>query len=162
MWQSKNVSNNGVFPKWSRILQIQGNWWITEAWIGLNLKIWLSHVSSWHCGNMLFSHTRGGYVRGSNPFNVIKYFCHWIHRIHWKHLGKTPMTRISLSISGPQASFSLPDNLSVPYTTLPLIPQSSKSIWHPMAFVVWLSDSIFPQGVWLVSFDFFTYKQSWQ
>ena len=58
---------------------------ITEAWNRLNLKIWLSHVSSWHCGSMLVSDTRGGWLgRGSSPFTVIKYFCHWIQRIHWK------------------------------------------------------------------------------
>ena len=29
----------------------------------------LSHLSWWHCGSILFSYTRGGWVAGSSPFN---------------------------------------------------------------------------------------------
>ena len=36
-------------------------------------------------------------VAGLNPFNE-KYFCHWIQRIQWKHLGKTPFAWHLLSV----------------------------------------------------------------
>ena len=31
----------------------------------------LSHVSSWRCGSILISYTRGGWVAGSSPFSVM-------------------------------------------------------------------------------------------
>ena len=49
-----------------------GNLKITEPLIELNLKILSLHVSYWRCGSMLVSHTRGGCVAGSIPFNVMK------------------------------------------------------------------------------------------
>ena len=48
-----------------------GNLKITEAWIGLNLKILSLHVSCWCCGSILGSHAWGGCVAGSSPFTVI-------------------------------------------------------------------------------------------
>ena len=51
--------------------EISGNRKITEAWIGFNLKILSLHMSWWHCGSILVSHTRGGYVAGSSPFTVM-------------------------------------------------------------------------------------------
>ena len=68
------------------IQRIQGNWQITEAWIGLNLKIRLSRVSSWHCGSKLAS----GW-QGFKSFYWMTNFCHWIRWIQWKHLGKTQL-----------------------------------------------------------------------
>ena len=44
---------------------------ITDARIGLNLKILSLHMSCWHCGSILVPHTRGGYVAGSSPFTVM-------------------------------------------------------------------------------------------
>ena len=51
-----------------------GNLKITEAWIGLNLKILSLHVSCLCCGSILVSYTRGGCVAGSNPFTVMTNF----------------------------------------------------------------------------------------
>ena len=34
----------------------------------------LSHVSSWQCGSILISHTRGGCVADSSPFNCNQIF----------------------------------------------------------------------------------------
>ena len=49
----------------------------------------LSHMSCWHRGSIVVFYTR---VDRFDPFYCdCKYFCHWIQRIHWKHLGKTPM-----------------------------------------------------------------------
>ena len=62
-----------------------GNLKITEAWIGLNLKILSLHVSCWNCGSILVSHRRGGYVAGSSPFIVMT------NILSVKHLGRTPL-----------------------------------------------------------------------
>ena len=48
-----------------------GNLKITEALYGLNLKILSLHVSWWHSGSILVSHTRGGCVAVSSPFTVM-------------------------------------------------------------------------------------------
>ena len=48
-----------------------GNMKITEAWIGLNLKILFLHVSCWYCSSILVSHTRGGFMADFSPFTVM-------------------------------------------------------------------------------------------
>ena len=63
-----------------------GNQKITEAWIGLNLKI---HVSCWCYGSMLLSHTRAGCVAGLSPFTVMTNIFLSVNSV--KHLGKTPL-----------------------------------------------------------------------
>ena len=43
----------------------------------------------WCCGSILISYTTGGRFE---PFYCTdSYFCQWIHRIQWKHLGKTQL-----------------------------------------------------------------------
>ena len=37
--------------------------------------------------------------QGFESFYWMTYFCHWIQRIHWKHLGKTPMAGTKFSIA---------------------------------------------------------------
>ena len=51
----------------------------------------LSHVSCWCCGSMLVSYTRGGWVAGSSPFNVINFFVTEFAEFSEKHLAKTPV-----------------------------------------------------------------------
>ena len=51
----------------------------------------VSHVSCWRCGSMVVSYTRGGWVTGSNPFNVINFFVTEFTKFSEKHLGKTPL-----------------------------------------------------------------------
>ena len=49
-------------------------------------------MSYWCCGGILASYTRDGWVAGWSPFYCNdKYFCHWIQRIHWKHVRKTQL-----------------------------------------------------------------------
>ena len=43
------------------------------------------HVPYWHCGSIFVSYTRGARFE---PFKDV-YFCHQIHLIQGKHLGKT-------------------------------------------------------------------------
>ena len=84
--------DNGVFPK------LNGNS-VNLANSGNQINHWnmnwgscLSHVSSWCCGSILVSYTRGGRFE---PFYCNdKYFCHWIRWIQWKHLGKTQIVSI--------------------------------------------------------------------
>ena len=76
-WSLLGENSIGVFPKWVKFS-------LNSA----NSVPCLSPVSSWHCGSMLVTPTRGGCVAGSSPFTVINYFCHWIELIHWKHLEK--------------------------------------------------------------------------
>ena len=50
--------------------------WITEALIGVNLNIldiYLSHVSCWHCGNILVSSTRDDRFAGMTNIFVIEF-----------------------------------------------------------------------------------------
>ena len=49
------------------------------------------YVSWWRCGSMLVSYTRGGWVAGSSPFNVIIFFVTEFAEFSEKHLGKTPL-----------------------------------------------------------------------
>ena len=67
------LERNGVFLNRAELSLNSGNLKITEAWIGLNLKILSLHVSCWNCGSILFSHTKGGCVAGLSPFNVMAY-----------------------------------------------------------------------------------------
>ena len=49
----------------------------------------------WVCGWVVDSLSLTQEVLGSNPVILLfdfKFFCHWIQRIQWKHLEKTPMT----------------------------------------------------------------------
>ena len=45
--------------KFHWIQQIQGIWWITKAWIGVNLRILSVTSVFWLCGNFLVFYTRG-------------------------------------------------------------------------------------------------------
>ena len=53
------------------IQRIQGIWKSLKHELGSVKRSCISHVSCWHCGSILFSHTRGGYVAGSSPFTVM-------------------------------------------------------------------------------------------
>ena len=39
--------------------------------LGSVLRSCLSHVSCWHCGSIMVSYTRGGWVGGLNPFTLM-------------------------------------------------------------------------------------------
>ena len=64
--QLMEFSLNGTWIHW-----IQEIWKITEAWIGVNLKILSLTCDCWCCGSILVSYTRGGWVAGSSPFTVM-------------------------------------------------------------------------------------------
>ena len=77
----------GVFPKWNRNSVNSRN--LVNHW-SMNLSQFkdsvFSNVSCWHSDSILVSNTTGSKFE---PFYCSdKYFCHWIQRIPWKHLGK--------------------------------------------------------------------------
>ena len=63
--------------KFHWIQQIQGIWWITEAWIGVNLKILSVTCVFWLCGNILVSYTRGCRFEF-----ILQNLCHCIHLLN--------------------------------------------------------------------------------
>ena len=77
LWFSVQTNNNDPLEFFLNRADVSlnsansGNLKINEAWIGLNLKILSLHVSCWHCGSLLVSHTRGGCVVGLSPFTVM-------------------------------------------------------------------------------------------
>ena len=55
----------------------------------------------WLCGLVVSFLSLTQEILGSSPtlliFYFFKFFCHWIQRIQWKHLEKTPMKSVLLS-----------------------------------------------------------------
>ena len=67
----------GVFPKWSRTFAEFSEFRETDKslkheWRSIK-RSKLSHMSCWHWCSMLVSYTRGAWVAGSSPFNVINF-----------------------------------------------------------------------------------------
>ena len=92
---SEKLINKGVFPKWSRTFtefsefrEIDNHWSMNWAWF----KDPVSHMCL--AGTVEASWSLTQEVAGSSPFTVMINFCHWIRWIQWKHLGRTPRTRI--------------------------------------------------------------------
>ena len=88
-WKYINRKNfNGVFSKWSRTFIEFREFRESEK----SLRHLLCCL--WLCGWVVESLSLTQEILGSNPaillfdFNL---FCHWIQRIQWKHLEKTPL-----------------------------------------------------------------------
>ena len=62
---------DGVFLKWSRTFVEFCEFRETDKSLKHELGFNLLHVSYWHCGSMLVSYRRAGWVAFSSPFNVI-------------------------------------------------------------------------------------------
>ena len=85
--RSYGITGYGIFPTWAELpLNSANSANLINHW---SMNWTISHVSCWQCGGILVSYTRGGWVAGSSPFTVMKYFCQWIQS-SVKHLGKIP------------------------------------------------------------------------
>ena len=66
--ETMEFSLNGTGIHW--IHQIQGIWYITEAWIGVSFKDPVSNMCL--AGACSLTQEVGGWVAGSSPFTVMK------------------------------------------------------------------------------------------
>ena len=84
---------------WIQWIQgIQRIWGITEAWIGFSIRICsVTSPSLWSSGIIPVSYTGDPRFQPHIAhFLLLKFFCHWIRWIQWKHLEKTPMFLIPI------------------------------------------------------------------
>ena len=72
-----------------------------EAWIGFSIRICsVTSVSVVKWYHLCLLHRRSWVPAPHCPFYILLiFFCHWIQRIQWKHLEKTPMFSLCLSVS---------------------------------------------------------------